>query len=272
MTCASVQTCSACITGFSLSSTNTTCTSDCPAGGFNNCLFCTQSACILCDANYALDPANTGQCVLPCASITNCIACSSSSVCSACMAGYSVSSTGTTCDIVCAVEGCLTCTSATATTCTTCKTGYTPYNDTNSNQKCAKNCADGEVDVGSGAVQCQACDTTIQNCHTCSVHNSVVFCDACFEEYFVNGAHCDLCSNAIANCLACTSATTCTTCASGYDVYNGACTNTACAGSVTNCHTCSPTNSAVCVACEPGFSLANGACTSITCSNSFIFD
>ena len=136
--CGSVRTCSACITGFNLDATNETCTSHCPMAGFANCLFCSNTSCLVCDNGYVI---NSGQCILPCASIQNCIVCSSPITCAACSPGYSLSSSSTTCTQLCQVEGCLICPNATAPTCTTCKPAYSPFTDQNGNQKCSKNCA-----------------------------------------------------------------------------------------------------------------------------------
>ena len=139
MTCLSVSTCSACVTGFTLSVDNATCASDCSTNGFANCLFCSGSACILCDLNYA---NVNGACTLPCSAIINCVACLSATRCAACSAGFSPSANFQTCDQVCSVSGCAACTTSTATSCTTCSTGYSPYTQSG-NTLCAPDCSEG---------------------------------------------------------------------------------------------------------------------------------
>ena len=269
--CSTSLECGTCAAGFTLASTNVTCVSDC-LSTLSNCLLCSNSTtCTVCESNYIL---TNGSCVLPCTSVTNCVACLTTNICRACGTGFTVSTNGNTCDVVCQVSGCASCPSSTSTTCTTCASGYTSYVD-GVNTKCARNCGDGEVDTGSnGTVSCTSCDASITNCLTCSVHtnSTVVYCDACLDGYFINGQICDLCSGALTDCLSCSDPFTCTGCASGFFLVAGACYNVSCAGGVTNCHICDPTNTSLCVECDPGFTLSNGTCSALVCADTFVFD
>ena len=86
------------------------------------------------------------------------------------------------------------------------------------------------MDTGSGSANCQACDVVILNCESCSVHSGTtsVFCDGCYEGYFINGQSCSSCSVAINHCHRCTNGVSCSECKNGYDLINGGCYNTTC--------------------------------------------
>ena len=257
------------MTGFTLSSNSLTCTSDCSAT-LSNCLFCSSTTvCTVCGANYVL---SNGTCVLPCATIANCQVCATTTLCQSCASNYQLSATATTCDLICLVPGCASCASALATSCTTCASGYSPYTS-GQNTLCAKDCGQGELNTGNGTVNCQVCSTLIANCDTCALQtgSTTAYCVNCLAGYFVSGLSCSACT-VISNCLTCSGASTCTQCAAGYNLILGACSNQACANTTTNCHVCSTTNNAVCITCEPGYSLSSGACSPITCSNGFVFD
>ena len=99
MTCGSINTCSACIGGFNLDGTNSSCTSNCPSAGFSNCLFCTNTTCLVCNLNYVI---NGAQCQLPC-SIPNCRACASPTLCATCAQGYYLSQNSLSCIQICRV-------------------------------------------------------------------------------------------------------------------------------------------------------------------------
>lgn len=271
-TCASMSTCGTCITGFTLSSDNTTCTSNC-LSSFSNCLFCSSTACTSCENGYFIGTAspNVGKCVLICASITNCIRCYSPTQCASCADGYFRSDDMKTCSRSCKVPGCLVCADSTTFTCQTCKTGYTP-DTSGATTICKKNCRDGMVNTASSGVTCEKCKDKVTYCNTCDVVNSNVVCTSCQEGYFVNGNECDKCDTAITNCLKCTDSRTCTHCKNGYKNIDGACSNTNCAASVTNCYSCKPTTTSVCFRCNPGYFLnSSNLCQQKTCSAGFIF-
>jgi hypothetical protein len=159
--CATISTCSTCITGFTLS-TSTSCTSNCPGAGVSNCLICSGTTCTVCMTNYVL---SSGSCVLPCASITNCVACISSSLCASCASGYSLSSDYKTCNMACVVPGCSVCPSSTSLSCTTCSAGYVQYTEPGSSlTKCSRSCPDGTVNTGGATPVCSSCSTAIAQC------------------------------------------------------------------------------------------------------------
>ena len=126
-TCATVSTCSACVSGFSLVDSGT-CMTRCPVLRIYNCLLCSETNCTVCMANYVL---TNGSCVLPCASIVNCIACISPTLCASCDIGYALSADYKTCSMVCLVQGCLSCPSSTSLNCDTCSSGYIRYTNPN---------------------------------------------------------------------------------------------------------------------------------------------
>jgi len=206
--CLNVSACSSCISGFTLSTDQTNCTSKCPSTlNISNCLFCNTTNCLQCQSNYILT-SNT--CILPCASIQQCTSCYTSSLCSSCSEGYTPSADHKSCMMVCLVDGCLSCTSPTALDCLTCNNGYSEYIDSNGMKKCAANCAEGQVNTGLGTVNCQNCDASISFCMTCSYSSTYqVIAQSCQEGYFVSGNICTKCSTALANCFKCTTSITC---------------------------------------------------------------
>lgn len=242
-----MTTCSACVSGFTLASNSQSCVSDCTAN-ITNCLFCSSNTtCSVCAASYVV---SNGSCALPCSAINNCVTCYSATQCASCSSGFAPSANLQTCDIVCLVAGCSVCASSSSTTCTTCASGYSNYT-VNNETRCALNCGSGQVDTGSGTVNCQSCSTLIANCVSCSVQtgaSTTVFCDSCLDGFFVNGQTCSQCSSAINNCLLCSGATTCTECSAGFNLVGGVCTNVTCVNQ-TNCHACSSSNTAVCAQC-----------------------
>lgn len=161
-TCLNVSACSACIDFFTLSADQKSCTSKCSTSyGLANCLFCNSTYCFQCENNYVMSGS---ACVLPCASIAQCTACYSSTLCKACAEGYVLTPDSKTCKMTCQVDGCDTCTSPTASSCTSCKAGYSTYTDGSGNTLCAINCGEGEVNTGSGTVSCTKCSSTISYC------------------------------------------------------------------------------------------------------------
>lgn len=186
--CLSITTCSACITGFTLSSDKMTCTSNC-LSTLSNCIFCSSSTyCTDCEAGYVTSISGTtmGKCVLICASITNCIRCKSDTQCSSCANNYQLSADLKSCSIACKVRGCLVCSDSTSYNCTTCQTGYTA--DTSGTRTiCKKNCREGQVNTASSGVTCQKCENVISHCNTCDQVSTTIVCTACQGGYFVNG-------------------------------------------------------------------------------------
>lgn len=150
-TCATISTCQTCISGFTLSSDKTTCTTNCTSS-FPNCILCTSTACTSCNDGYQI--AASGQCQLICSSISNCIRCFSSTQCAACADGYQLSSNYRSCSIVCRVRGCLTCASSTSSSCQTCESGYTAVTNSNGDQVCSRNCRPGQINTSPSGINC----------------------------------------------------------------------------------------------------------------------
>jgi hypothetical protein len=156
----------------------------------NNCLTAANSSgdCKTCynynGAGYVL----VGTKCMPCpAACTSCSASSTAVTCSACMAGYYVSSDKTSCE-ACGT-GCKACTSATA--CTTCNSGY--YMDKGTCTACTPN-------------YCSACTATANSC------------SSCLPQFYLHTASdktqtCLLCPP---GCATCTNGESCNTCLTGY--------------------------------------------------------
>ena len=103
------------------------CTPSC-IGTVANCAVCSSAiVCTACSSGYQLSTVNgTATCAKLC-SITGCSVCFDATSCETCATGYAITSTRS-CKLTCSVDNCDIC--ADATTCTTCLTGYTKSNNT----------------------------------------------------------------------------------------------------------------------------------------------
>ena len=217
---------------------------------------------------------NSGSCILPCASITNCISCYTSTLCKACAEGYKKAPDHKSCVVICQADGCQSCSSPTASDCITCKSGYTEYTDSNGLKQCAVNCGEGQVNTGvGGGVNCQNCDATISFCATCTYSSATgtVIAETCQEGYFVSGTGCAKCSTAITNCFKCSNANTCEECDAGYNVVGGVCVSpTVCPSSISNCVACNSTGG--CIQCKGGYEASGLSCVRKSCPATYTLD
>ena len=128
------------------------------------------------------------RCLYCSSAMPGCSACSSASVCMACLTGYYKS--GNKC-YECPT-GCASCSSSTS--CSSCESGYTL-----SSGKCIRPCDSG----------CSSCDTSTGKCNTCK------------SGYFKNNlGRCTACP---AGCSSCSSSSSCSKCASGYTMIGNQC-------------------------------------------------
>lgn len=257
------------------------------------CDKCTKSNCKDCDrSNSGAHTCNTcidgygkdedGECA-QCG--TGCNECAwdttdAKLVCSACMTGYTgPSAADTTLCIACttADDNCATCTGdADPATCTVCTEDYHYKTDTTEcvANDAVTNCVQttASYNVADGA--CTACEEgykpgatcdvcTDNNCKTCSA--DVATCEDCNEGYTLESGACLDCG--VSRCLDCNVdgngdviADECTSCPSGYAIYDGTTKSTSvgssCRRCTTGCDACTwdyDNNVASCSSCNSGY-------------------
>lgn len=198
-----------------------------------------SATCDTCETGYYPVANNSGSwggfnyCYL-CQS--GCSTCNSSSVCTKCGAGLTMTSNVCSCPtnnyysasalacVPCPIlfPNCLTCVAVTTTTtCTLCSSGF--YTNGTACLVCSSNCNN------CTATNCTSCKPTFIS----SGINCV--CDASNQMFVNTSGSCATCSNLIVGCLSCTFNTTviCSTCAVGYFVSNSSCTT--CSSTCINC-------------------------------------
>lgn len=177
------------------------------------------TTCSACMTGYT-EPPVSNACT---ACVGNCYACVSATTCSSCHAGYFIDTAGCTA----CIANCTACTDGTTCTAAKCAAGYVNNATTNVCDSCPSNC---------GNYVWPATCTDTATCTTAG----------CNTGYFkATAGGCSACG---ANCNACSSATVCTTCATGFFVVAGACTSCA-----ANCDTCTVANECATTGCSTGF-------------------
>lgn len=141
--------------------------------------------CGLCNLGFTL---YLGQCYYD-SCINNCKLCTSPTVCSFCINGYTLTQNGSFCSPNCAISNCIDCPSA--ENCSICSPGY--YLDSNSTS-CLIICS---------SLNCQYCQSNSNNCTKCKSGFKMLNYQ-CYQ------------TQCIQNCDLCLSSSTCLSCLSGY--------------------------------------------------------
>ena len=230
-----LTSCTSCMTAYYLN-TNNTCTA-CAA----NCMICSAfNGCMACANYYVLN--QNFVCQMPCNAPCSTCSATNPSLCSGCIAGYSL------------VNGqCIASTSCNGqATCLACPFGSSVV-AANSNLQFNQTC-----------VNC----TASSNCARCNVTNPAQ-CYSCLAGWYLNNTVCAACST---GCAVCLSARMCTMCSAGYVPVQvgslGTTTVTAafyklvsCTPCTDNCATCIGSTS-TCTSCVGGFTFKGGVCVS----------
>lgn len=278
-----VNFCNACIPGFNVTSGGT-CANSCPQQECQSCSTTNSSQCSSCIPGYYVDQ-NSAQCTL-CAYAPRCMTCvanqpticikcangfylNSNSSCSACPLFCATCSSATTCitllspigNAITTVNGqsvlgvcdpgCYSCSQTNPSSCTVCIPGFylTTIGTNNANLGVCTPCTN---------TQCMYCSTTNPNT-----------CLSCFAGAFLSNGACTSCNFP---CVTCNngSASSCTSCPSGYVLYaNSTCaqisSNSTCGQNCGTCTQASSSASPACINCLAGFVLAGGYC--VMCPN-----
>ncbi|KAH0576091.1 Cysteine-rich membrane protein 2 [Spironucleus salmonicida] len=288
------NTCSACVSGQTMSCTCGTSKhcSTCDSNEMTKCKTCIndydpngETPCEKCKPKYFEDSTTSPSKCTACSS--NCITCTSSTVCNTCEDGFYIKDnqciacnttqmTACTCK---AAKNCQTCKSSEMGKCETCIGNF----DAKGTTPC-QNCLVGFFKGGdSGTDTCTACDG---KCATCTALNT---CQTCKDGNVLINSTCVPCSTnqmtactcqTAKNCSTCeTDTSKCKTCINNFDPSGGtACKNclpaffkqnkdgnetcTACSDNCTNC-----TSESACTACKDGFSLESNQCVSCADEN-----
>lgn len=280
-TCTSASTCTSLLTpiGYSIATVNgQSVLGVCDPG----CYSCSQnnpSSCTVCIPGFYLMTASNSSAKLgvctPCNS--NCMYCviGQPNNCTACFAGANFNAANSTCSN-CAFP-CITC--STSTFCTSCPSGYSlsvsgVCTQITSNSTCGDNCGTC-VQASSGAnpmcINCLAgfvlangfCVLCPAACSVCTLNQNTLTgnqptCSACNVGNFLNkqSLTCQSCST---GCGACFNSTVCLTCVQGYSLTSIYSCIVRC---VYPCSTCSSTNATMCTNCVDGYTLTGMNCTS----------
>ena len=262
--------CTSCVSGqgfLQTSSALQSCVSSCNEGTFASnglCMVCsfTCATCVGSSTNCLTCPTGlllfNNTCVNSCPGIFNGNVCSFS-----CPPGnYNVSLTSCA---ACA-STCLTCIGS-ATNCTSCPPGLFA----NNNGACLSTCPSNTFGLQGFclgcSISCNGCTQLPTNCINCAtgyVRSGSICQRSCGNgQYLVDGS----CRSCDTSCATCTTGTSCTSCANPLaTLTNGVCN--LCPG---NCAVCSPTT-LVCTTCSSGFFLFQSACVSSCPSGSYSFN
>ena len=292
--------CSACNTGFVLSSLGTCLPTQC---NIPNCASCSANyVCQVCATGftnslgffYQNQPtANMvtsmimGQCIpntITC-QIANCAYCTSSGVCASCASGYDITSPNV-CGPACSVSNCIQCFEGSPSSCLTCQPGYTLSTNgqtctavsyscpgcQNFNTTCFYNWAMGQgscTQCSSGMLlfrgQCFTSTCNIFGCNQCNTWVNPPVCLKCNQGLLLNGYCQQLnCNNNVPNCILCIDKNPCLGCAQGFLLVNNSGTTSCVAQNATcqdpNCLTCS-SDGTICSKCAMPYNATNsGIC------------
>ncbi|ELP83628.1 protein serine/threonine kinase, putative [Entamoeba invadens IP1] len=232
-TCMSAESCSTCVTGYTLSE------GQCKLCDIEGCEQCSNTtyACDVCDSNHIL--SNT-KCDLCATQYSNCLQCSSSK-CTNCIFGFYLENSE--CKPCYSIEGCTIC---------------------NSNEKVCSVCNSTGYYLSVGT--CKACDTVTSECVECPSG----VCTKCDVGFYFNGNSCSECANINGGCATCNqSKAECLTCKSGYkqeSLVGGGVSCKTCQEITPNCASCN--NNFVCIECNSeAYTLKSGKC--VSCGTAF---
>lgn len=182
---------------------------------------------------------------------------------------------GATCIFNCGILNCITCNSS-----KTCQTCANPYVLSSSSTSCDLICSPGfYLNAANPSSPCQSCSSAKSNCLTCSLTSGIfVACSNCQDLYYLtSNGDCVSCSSKIANCLLCLDPINCISCMNGYNlVYQngsyGCALPYSC--SVANCKQCSSNNPLYCMNCSSAYYLTNNNlnCSLIVCLDTQYYD
>ena len=256
--------CTTCPSGYSLSSTGTSCVTCTTTSGaaLPNCYACSlNGVCGICNNGYSLSGGNCYTCNIP-----NCLTCSNNNVCSACMKGYTANTAGTACNLNYCPPQCATCNGLNQ--CATCNPPFslTPTS-TGVCYTCAiANCINCLNNICLGCSSPWTLSPNGLSCiwptpgPLCTTVAAGGGCSACVSGYTVNSAgNCVLCPNSPI-CTSCTitttsgtTTTTCNSCVAGY-FLNGN----------NNCQICTYAT------CNVGACTSTGTCASWLSSTGYL--
>ena len=229
---------------------NNTCAKGCP----NNCLACSSaSVCSLCISGYS--PNSNGTC-LPC--LSSCRECSSQAngVCLSCGSGFYLNTAGSC--TVCAASFCSSCN---VNGCNTCLPGYTLTPTFTCAKNCKAPCATCSQNSSTLCTSCLAGYTFDSTTSTCvGVITCEGGCNVCPFQYALSAdKQCLQCGGSCSRCLA-SSLTTCTSCMDGMYLSS----DSSCASCPSGCDTCSSPDN--CLSCQSGYTqLVESVTTSMSC-------
>lgn len=183
-----------------------------------NCSTCIINKCLTCFPGHQLDAGNLSCSKISCTD-TNCLLCSSPSVCVQCdytdlyyvlgnnTCGYCDNTTNKFINFSSSSYPCVLCT---LTNCQVCAT----INE-------CQNCSNSSYMLNPSNKQCYLCSSTVINCQSCS---SYLVCQTCTSPYVLNasdtsaGGQCISCP--LTGCTTCYNITSCSTCdyGSGYGI------------------------------------------------------
>jgi hypothetical protein len=250
LTCSQNNTaqCLTCPYGYSMNSSNSVCVMGCP----NNCLACSSSTvCTLCIGGYA--PNSQGVC-LPC--LSNCRVCSNqaNAVCVSCGQGFYLNANS-----VC--QACSTfCLTCTAIGCSQCMIGYTLTQSFTCAPNCKAPCATCSSTNNAICTSCLAGYSYVQSTSTCSpISTCTGGCSVCPLNYVLTNQQCIQCGNPSCSRCSASNLNLCTSCYDGYYFNQGVCTQCP-----TGCSTCS--NSQNCLSCSSGYTAqVQAIATQVSC-------
>lgn len=257
--CSSNVTCSACVTGFFVNSSNLC--EQCQAKG---CSSCTANGCTTCIRGFYLLSNECKVCpgfCLHCSSNTTCLELAKSE------SQVLLTIGGQTVLAVC--EGtCITCSNLNPAVCLVCLDGF--YLSSGKCLKCGGNCetcATGQRDTClscfpntflSSSNTCVRCNPS---CMTCQDADNADKCTSCWDGFYLEGTTCS--KGCPKNCFTCSNLTSCTQCLSGYTTFRRE-SSIICAPCMTSCRTCAEGKPSTCLSCGNGFYLLNVTC--VPCS------
>ncbi len=195
----------------------------------------------------------------------NCLSCTSPTVCTQCLSGYTLfTQNGQTLCVPCTTS-CRTCADGQPASCMSCGVGF--YLSGNSCTQCSTNCGSC---TAAGCISCvdgffltstQTCaPNCVLPCATCSTITPTK-CQSCIAGYMLNEV-----SNTCNQVITCNGP--CIVCPLGYTLNSGKCIQC----TANNCQTCNPNSPGQCYSCLPGYFLnGNNQCQAcpLNCTTCF---
>ncbi len=247
--CVNADTCLSCSRGTLFGNTCRTCPQNQYLDSANTCVACTQVACLVCPGDtctqcalYAeISAASACNCLLGFTFLNGqcsrcprgCKVCSSTTVCTECLTGFSISNGVCECsvstnpankDCVDCHMSCGTCNQLDYTKCLSCP-NLVDFTFTQATYSCA--CNAGKFDAGNKCVPCKtgctAC-TSLIACTACTANTNLAVSDGvclCPAGQFYSTNTCAACTAPCTSCIG--SATQCLGCPATMSVLNGKC-------------------------------------------------